>query len=221
MALNVRSFRFLLFWAMLSCLFNIGLPVQAQISEDEWEELTKDVDYGEIKDKEPEKEDGDSWEWPDLNFPGLSEEVTQIILISLLVIALTVILIKILGNPGARKIDKKKKAFTLEEAEEDLEFAELGSILDRLIQEENYREALRVLYLKSLQLLHEKGKIVWRKEKTNFDYIRELKESGYQSDFHKLTTVYELKWYGEVQVGSAEFQQLLTAFLSFNRSVEK
>jgi hypothetical protein len=91
--------------------------------------------------------------------------------------------------------------------------------LDRYIEEAlaagDYPLALRLHYLLALQTLHRGGWIRWKKEKTNREYIRELKGARLRDDFARLTRVFELVWYGESPFPESAYRRVAPAFRQF------
>jgi len=80
----------------------------------------------------------------------------------------------------------------------------------------DYRLAVRIHYLNSLQELHEKGLIRFEIEKTNWDYIHELSNS-HKKDFIVLTKYFEYIWYGEFSIDESRYLELKQLFKQFNQ----
>ena len=53
--------------------------------------------------------------------------------------------------------------------------------------------------------LTEKDLITWSQEKTNRDYIRELRKQPYIETFKQLTLRFELAWYGDQDVRQDDY----------------
>lgn len=81
----------------------------------------------------------------------------------------------------------------------------LLQLLNDAKNNKEYRYAVRFYYLLVLQKLTKSGAIIWQQEKTNEDYIRELKESPLVSGFIKITRLYDFVWYGGFEVSEPEF----------------
>lgn len=86
---------------------------------------------------------------------------------------------------------------------EDINAIPFDTAINEAMENGNYRLAIRLLYLQNLKLLSDKGLIDWRPDKTNTDYLYELKSSLQQS-FKKITTVFEYAWYGEHAVSKQD-----------------
>ena len=74
------------------------------------------------------------------------------------------------------------------------------------IQNKDYKLAVRYLFLKSLQLLSKKEIIELRENKTNHQYLSEIKDSHLLAAFRKTIYRFELVWYGDFPVDENVFQ---------------
>lgn len=83
----------------------------------------------------------------------------------------------------------------------------------------NWREAVRMRYLHSLQLLEAKQLIAPGKDKTNMDYLRELASTAWHKPFARLTLHYEYVWYGQQPLNNGQFSQLDEQFSAFKKSL--
>lgn len=83
----------------------------------------------------------------------------------------------------------------------------------------NWREAVRMRYLQSLQLLEAKQLIAPGKDKTNMDYLRELASTAWHKPFATLTLHYEYVWYGQQPLNNGQFSQLEEQFSAFKTSL--
>jgi hypothetical protein len=57
-----------------------------------------------------------------------------------------------------------------------------------------------------------KQMIVWDIEKTNSDYLYEIKEQSQKEEFAYLSYLYNYIWYGEFELDEATFLKAKTAF---------
>jgi hypothetical protein len=109
-----------------------------------------------------------------------------------------------------------------EKAVENIEEFDIDSLLKNALAEHNYRMAVRLYYLGLLKKLNELGIIVWKKDKTNRDYLSELFARDYlYDDVRKLTVAYEQVWYGEHTPSDEKFQGLLANFENVNEKLNR
>ena len=91
-------------------------------------------------------------------------------------------------------------------------------MLRNAIKNGNYRLAIRHLYLQTLLRLSEKRFIQVNSNKTNYEYVREVRNQKFAGDFASLTLKYEYVWYGEYPVDERLFEQIHGSFTQFNKS---
>ena len=103
---------------------------------------------------------------------------------------------------------------SFQDDEELIQSDDLSKLLDEAISNKEYRVAIRFYYLLVLQNLTNKGMIQWQQEKTNEDYIRELKNTQLLTNFTKITRLYDFVWYGNFEVNDKDFEASETIFKS-------
>lgn len=91
--------------------------------------------------------------------------------------------------------------------------------VQQAIFQQNFRLAVRLLYLKSLKNLTDKHLIDWQPGKTNQTYITEISPISIKKAFITLTHQFEYVWYGDFQIQSQHFNQIRETFASFNKDL--
>jgi hypothetical protein len=136
-------------------------------------------------------------------------------LLYLIIAALVVFLIVAIFS--SIKVDKKikNKERKKEEEIEDIEVIDAESGLEKALKSENYREAVRMLFIKLLQILVLEKSIEWKPEKTNRDYLREMKSNSKILHFNNLVIAYERIWYGRDFIDKLFFNYLREDFEKF------
>lgn len=86
---------------------------------------------------------------------------------------------------------------------------------------QNYRLAIRLLYLQTLKLLADNALIDWRINKTNAAYVQELKAHQGQLLFLQLTNYFDKAWYGESNVDAKQFDLLKELFSQFQQQIKQ
>lgn len=86
--------------------------------------------------------------------------------------------------------------------------------------DDRYRDAVRLLYLKTLKILSDSGRIEWKPDKTNTDYATELAGSPIATEFSSLTYIYECVWYGELPVNGDAYTKIKPGFLGFRERLK-
>jgi Domain of unknown function (DUF4129) len=92
------------------------------------------------------------------------------------------------------------------------------SLLRNAIKSGNYRLAVRYLYLQSLKRLSEKKFIEINTNKTNYEYVTEIRKHRFANEFASLTLQYEYVWYGEYPVDERLFEQIQNGFTQFTKN---
>ncbi|MFN2429849.1 MAG: hypothetical protein ABR574_07535 [Cryomorphaceae bacterium] len=79
----------------------------------------------------------------------------------------------------------------------------------------DYKECLRLLYQISLKQLENASLIKTEVDKTNWDYVTEIREPKIASGFSSLTAIHEYTWYGMTEVDESTFLKFEPRFLNF------
>lgn len=103
--------------------------------------------------------------------------------------------------------------------EENIHSISFETAIQDAMQQGNYRLAIRLLYLQNLKLLSDRNLIVWRPDKTNADYTRELEQTSLQQSFSSITRTFEYAWYGNHTVPESDFDDLQLEFNHFQKQL--
>jgi len=91
--------------------------------------------------------------------------------------------------------------------------------IEKAIKAENYRLAIRLMFLRLLKNLSQKNIIQYKQERTNFDYLSQLYTTSYYKEFFRLTRNYEYTWYGKFDVNTETFGIIKNEFENFDRKL--
>jgi len=120
-----------------------------------------------------------------------------------------------------KKSDTKiTKAEIYQQEEENINENDYDKLLKAAIFSEDYRLATRYYYLSVLKKLSENKQIEYHKEKTNTDYLFELKNKKTRKDFSQLSYIYDYVWYGEFALDTSLFTRLENKFQSFIKKIK-
>jgi len=185
-------------------------------NQSDWEQAVGDIDYSKDLERAKPKKKKEPKERRDISFnPGFSKSFATVLLV-IIGIALLVLLLRLTLGAQAKARNKKIKAtqeaISLEEIEENLTANDPTNLIDQAIQNGNYRLALRLYYLKIIRELSLTGAIEWKKDKTNGDYLRELKKNQLRSPFRSVTIAFERIWYGNRLLDREEFMRIQPEF---------
>jgi hypothetical protein len=96
--------------------------------------------------------------------------------------------------------------------EEKLHLANFKDLISSAKSKSDYRLSVRFYYLWLLRKLSEKKYIVWDINKTNMDYLYELKDKQLRERFNQHCYVYDYVWYGEFELSAEEFSRVEQSF---------
>lgn len=85
----------------------------------------------------------------------------------------------------------------------------------------NYRMATRLMYLRLLKNLSDRGLIQYSQDKTNFDYLLQVHSTPFYSDFFKVTRDYEYSWYGKFDISEHAFHLIRKDFDHFESRITR
>ncbi|MFN2262069.1 MAG: hypothetical protein ABR595_08415 [Psychroflexus sp.] len=125
-------------------------------------------------------------------------------------------------NPG-QKLTKNSKnpEVNLTEEEELIYQKNLQDLIQEAIQNNDYRLAIRYYYLLILKNLKNKNILEYQFQKTNTEYIQEVKNQSFSEDFEAITKYYDFVWYGDFQLNNLSFEKLKSRFENLNKIVKQ
>lgn len=116
--------------------------------------------------------------------------------------------------------NKNKNGLNASEILEDIHSIDYEKMIEEAIAGKKYRYAIRLNYLRSLKFLSDKEIINWKINKTNREFLKEIKSNTIKSKFEKLTTDFESIWYGGFEIDHSEYKHLQNIYSDFNSSLE-
>lgn len=136
--------------------------------------------------------------------------------------AFVAILVWYLINSNLIIFTKKSKAYNNADSyKEERNIFNIDYTLEiqNAVKQQNYRLAVRLHYLQLLKLLAGKNVITYQPEKTNFDYVLQLKPTSYHEEFFSLTRHYEYCWYGLFTIDEARYNQIQQGFTGLQQKI--
>lgn len=118
-------------------------------------------------------------------------------------------------NFWKKKSNTKKVAKKLIYEDDDIHEVDLHKFLKESLENQNYRLAVRYYYLLILRGLSSKKMIDYHKDKTNAEYLFEIKEEKLRTQFSTLSYIYTYVWYGEFLVDEISFKKAEKQYQSF------
>lgn len=115
---------------------------------------------------------------------------------------------------------KSKNNLNVSESFEDINAIDYEKMIESAIASKNFRYAIRLNYLRTLKILAEQKIINWQTDKTNNDFINEIKNLSLKEKFIKVTWDFECIWYGEFEIDLTSYKQLVNTYSDFHSSLE-
>ncbi|MEX1000751.1 MAG: hypothetical protein WDZ35_01405 [Crocinitomicaceae bacterium] len=151
---------------------------------------------------------------PSMSSPGLGGlGIIGYILLFVFIAALVVLLFYLFIN--APKKGKKVEGVEIDMEDvnpTEIPLTELERMLQEAISRGDYRGAIRIYFIFIIRDLAEKKWIRWEKEKTNFQYLREMSGKAEFDDFNRSVSYFEVIWYGKRELDQQKFNQVKPSF---------
>ncbi len=195
-----------------------------QFDKEKWGKVIDGIDYNEKEKRPKEKDKSDSWEGfggnPSSFFGNLSG--IRYLFYAIGIIILGVLVFFIVKNTMLLHgtANRKNRAFTIEEAEQNLLETDLQRFLKEALAKGDYRMAVRVYYLEILKQLSLKGTIKWKRDKTNSEYLNEMRPQSDFKDFRKLTRTFERVWYGNKLIEKSIYNTISPQFEGYLKKIQ-
>jgi len=138
-------------------------------------------------------------------------------LISILLYALYKIIIQ---NRLYMFYSSPKKNIIEGKDEAESAFDNIDQKIENAISMNDFRSALRYLYLKTLKIASEKKLIVFHAQAMNTEYVQQLLNHPLQNQFRYLTYAYEYVWYGGFELKQEQFVPLQKQFEDFYKTMD-
>ncbi|HET6559266.1 MAG TPA: DUF4129 domain-containing protein, partial [Prolixibacteraceae bacterium] len=103
----------------------------------------------------------------------------------------------------------------------DDQFIDFDEAIHSQLMQQQYRQAIRLLYLKLINLLRSKDYIQYSKEKTNRDYLTDLANSELKARFSTITSIYNYVWYGDAEIAQDQYLRFEKSFQSFYAAINE
>ena len=130
--------------------------------------------------------------------------------VAIIIVALVIYyIVKSMVNKEGQWIFAKsssKKIINYDDIERNLKDIDFDKLIKDTLKSGDNRLAIRYYYLWILKKMAEKDIIDWNPEKTNSDYLYEIKSNTLKTDFSYVSYLYNYIWYGEFEVDQSSFE---------------
>jgi Domain of unknown function (DUF4129) len=200
----------------------VAPPVQPvalrESSADKWEKAGGGLDYSKDvptppKEVKPKRNFGNGLDWT-----ASSEALGNILQVFAILIAIFAIgmgIYKMLETPQNSIVSKDGIPITQDNLDQYIHETDLDIFLRNALATNDYPLAVRLYFLQSIKRLSETNSIDWSKEKTNREYLREMRAHRLHESFRQRTHDYERIWYGNQPLDEDKFRRLQIKFQEF------
>ena len=143
------------------------------------------------------------------------------IAVILILLVIFLIIKAILNKEGTWIFGSKsdRNLIRYDEIEKNLHLVDFEKLIKESIKSGEHRLSIRYYYLFLLKKMSDKQIIEWDVEKTNSDYIYEIKSPALKANFEYLSYLYNYMWYGEFDLTLEDFEKAKKAFDSTLNSI--
>ncbi|MDP9958260.1 DUF4129 domain-containing protein [Chryseobacterium lathyri] len=123
----------------------------------------------------------------------------------------------LMGKDGNLFFSKKNKKTEIkaEELHENIHEINFPESILKFEREGDYRSSVRYQFLFILKKLSDKKQISWNPEKTNKDYVMELKAEHLKNEFSRLSYIFDYVWYGEFPIDEQAYVKFKDQYQAF------
>lgn len=123
----------------------------------------------------------------------------------------------LIGKNGNFIFGKRNKKVIIndEELHENIHEINFPESIATFERSKDYRSAVRYQFLFVLKKLSDKKLILWNPEKTNKDYVAELKVPHFKNEFSDLSYIFDYVWYGEFNIDEQSYAKFKEQYQSF------
>lgn len=156
---------------------------------------------------------------PDINLPGIGtwefwKTVLLVIVIGALLFILYLILKRIRPSDSKISVDVEDEWNPTIVTKSELELK-----LEKAIMGNDFRECVRIHFIFILKELITNNSIEWKPEKTNYDYLTEVRKSGGYDGFEECVRIYDLVWYGDYELSLQDYNRLKPVLENYYQSL--
>ncbi len=133
----------------------------------------------------------------------------------LIVVAVIYMIVKAIMNKEGQWIFGKnsdRKIINYDEIEKNLHLVDFEKLIENSLKSDEKRLTIRYYYLWLLKKMSNNQIIEWDVEKTNSDYLYEIKNEAQKEEFAYLSYLYNNIWYGEFELDETTFTKAKNAF---------
>jgi hypothetical protein len=145
----------------------------------------------------------------------------EMVLVILLALLLVITVLQVSNVSFGLLFHKKDKQIPVSYSAgaENLQSADILALIQKACSGSDFRLAIRYQFLLLLHGMGQAGIITLSEDKTNHEYLTEIKNAEYRKIFERLADVFEYVWYGEFEPDKKLYESLSEGFTGFERAI--
>ncbi len=196
-----------------------GAMLVSDLDRKAWDEARKGMEY--IEKALPEADVDPSS--TSLILGNMLLQLVRVLGVLVIIIVLIAIIIRLIKKYRGTPVTRKNKSI---ETEDEIPTASapidvLLKAFDEARIRGDYKEATRLLYQIAIKRLDMAGAVIAHPNKTNWEYVSELREPLQSQRFTYLTMLFERIWYGDKPLSVNDFTTFEPRFMEFIKSHER
>ncbi|QOI96433.1 MAG: DUF4129 domain-containing protein [Flammeovirgaceae bacterium] len=148
-----------------------------------------------------------------------SADWVSVLIVALALIAIIYVAMRLMKVDPFTLFYKTQTPLKAGVIEEDIHSLDFEKLIREALQQEQYRQAIRLVFLQALKLLADHHRIHWQPGKTNHDYLDELTDARLRTGFNELNFYFEYAWYGNFAINSHLFDRVKTIYENWKTTV--
>lgn len=146
---------------------------------------------------------------------NLSDKILNVVLVVIFLAAVYIVVRLFMNHRGRWFFEKKNETVSvnLSNVEKHIHDADFEALLHDAEQDGDTRQSVRLLYLWVLKTFTDNHIIQWNPDKTNIDYLSEIRDKTLKEQFRYLSYLYNYIWYGGFSINDSEYRNARETFL--------
>jgi hypothetical protein len=156
----------------------------------------------------------------DLFSMAASVDWMRTLIIGLAIVLVVFVILRIL-NVNALNMFYPKTGSPLNHGvlDEDIHTMDFDKLIEDALARNEFRLAVRLLFLHALKLLADHHHITWQPGKTNHDYLEELSARHLKTGFNELNFYFEYVWYGNFTIREPVYRKAELIFRNWKKAL--
>ena len=138
--------------------------------------------------------------------------VLKYILIAFLVLILAYLVFRMVSTASKTEKISQEMLISWETDPDKIAYGQLEAWLKSALEEKNFAYAVRVLFLMVLKEYSKREIILWKRNKTNRDYLYEIRQPELARPFRIMAAAFDASRYGNYKVDQRSFEHIQAQF---------